>query len=189
MKKFFRITGTVILILICALLIIKNYNLRNNDNNSELTAVKVLYVVDGDTLRCTDDSGEDFYVRLNLIDTPESVSSDASKNNEYGVMAGDYVKGLVDSDDTVWLQYDEEKTDKYGRTLAYVWLSDDVDVSDEEDIKKYMLNCIIIENGYCNVVLYNNRMYYDLFSEVLTKAKEDRTGLWQYDGYRELTEE
>ena len=142
-------------------------------------------VVDGDTLTVTDGNKE-FKVRLNLIDTPESVHSDKSKNNEFGIMASSFVKSLIHVGDTVYLQYDTEKEDKYGRTLAYVWLSDNVVTSSESDIKHYMLNAIIVDEGYGKVVIYNNKQYYDLFVVIEADSKHDKKGLWKYEEYKGL---
>lgn len=171
-----------------------NVNTDTGSSHEYLTGPDGLYeasvtkIVDGDTLWCLY-NGEELKVRFNLIDTPESVSPDQEKNNQYGVMASDYTKSLIRPGDTIYLQFDEEKTDMYGRTLAYIWLSDQVDVSDLDDIKQYMINYILIENGYAQVALYNNELYYDLFLEAEKEAAETQTGLWQYDEYRNMVAE
>lgn len=190
MKK--KILTLILTLISLIFIILNNDNIRSFlskeelvSNNEELVAVRITKVVDGDTLTVTDGNKE-FKVRLNLINTPESVHSDESKNNEFGIMASDFVKSLIHAGDTVYLQYDTEKEDKYGRALAYVWLSDNVVTSSESDIKQYMLNAIILDEGYGKVVLYNNKQYYDLFMLIEAASKDDEKGLWKYEGYKGL---
>lgn len=60
------------------------------------------------------------YVRLIGVDTPESVHS--RKPVEYfGKEASEFTKKHFEGR-TVYLTYDWDRYDKYGRTLAYVWL-------------------------------------------------------------------
>ena len=71
---------------------------------------KVTKVLDGDTIII--ETGE--HIRYQGIDAPEP-------NDAYGISSAKYNEGLV-SDKEVKLEYDYEKIDKYGRTLAYVWV-------------------------------------------------------------------
>ena len=103
--------------------------------SSEMTEVLLIRVVDGDTILVSIDGSEE-KVRMIGVDTPESVHSDSTKNNEYGDMASDFTKEYLKNYTTLYLQYDTEKEDQYGRTLAYVWLEDDVDTSNQQDIEK-----------------------------------------------------
>ena len=178
MKKLKIIALVVFMFYLCfnALFYIKT---RYTSENSNLTPVEVISVIDGDTL-LVKEGNEQYKVRLNLINTPESVHYDSEKNTEYGVIASDYVKSIVCEGDVVYLQYDQEKEDIYGRRLAYVWLYDDVDINSETDIKEYMLNAILLKNGYGEVVLYNNRAYYKLFLKIENKAKMEKLGLFSY---------
>ena len=54
--------------------------------DEELDEVTLVRVVDGDTI-VVDNDGTQEKVRLLEVNSPESVHSDASKNNEYGEMA------------------------------------------------------------------------------------------------------
>jgi len=120
-------------------------------------------VVDGDTL-IVDIDGERTRVRLIGINTPESVAEDESRNTEEGVIASDFVKELIDETGyEVWLEYDTEVYDQYGRTLAYVYIDYEGEV--------VMLERIILEEGLAEAVRYgNNDRYYQEFLELEAEA-------------------
>lgn len=98
--------------------------------------VTVRYVVDEDTLTVTDEDGSEFKVRLIGCNTPESVSSDENKNCEEGRLASQYTKSLLSEGQTVYLEYDNDCCDKYGRILAYVWLSEPTEEHSDDYMKK-----------------------------------------------------
>lgn len=111
---------------------------------------KVVRVVDGDTI-IVDIAGEDTRVRLIGIDTPESVHPDASKNTAAGKTASEHTKQLLTGKD-VYLEYDNEKYDKYDRVLAYVYLDGE------------MINAQLLEDGYAvTMTIPPNTKYADLF--------------------------
>ncbi len=147
---------------------------RKVDAKRELDEVSLLSVVDGDTIWVEySDKEKPVKIRLIGIDTPESVHSDESKNTEYGIMASDHTKELLKDVETVFLEYDEEKEDQYGRTLAYVYLSDEGSLSDS------MLNAKILADGYALDKVYEpNHKYADVFHALRTVAESDEKGLW-----------
>lgn len=70
--------------------------------------------------------------------------------------------------DTVYVEYDVSPTDKYGRTLAYVYFEDGTMVQDW-----------LLENGYANTATYPpNVKYADHFAELAHMAAEQKVGLW-----------
>jgi len=87
-------------------------------------------VIDGDTIKLT--NGE--RVRLIGIDAPESQPNDKAKRdaertgqdletiNKMGQRATEFLKRFINEGDTVELEFDVQKWDKYGRLLAYVYL-------------------------------------------------------------------
>ena len=156
--------------------------------NENLIPVNLVKVVDGDTIIVGNNVGEEFKVRLNLINTPESVHEDEDMNSVYGDYASTYTKGVLSGKKILYLQYDKEAEDIYGRKLAYVWLEDFIDLDSNENIENYMLNALIIKNGYGKVVLYNNKAYYDQFKALEEKAIEGNVGLWSYEEYRNMEE-
>ncbi len=163
--------------------------INENNNNSSLVAstttefrnngatvsvvgpCKVLYVIDGDTLMVNINNIET-KVRLIGINTPESVSYDESRNNDYGKRASDFTKSIIEENDIVHLEYDEEKQDKYGRDLAYVYLEDG-----------RMLNYILVQSGYAETMtIAPNTRYADSFKEAETHAQIYKIGFWAEAG-------
>ena len=69
---------------------------------------------------------------------------------------------------TVKLEFDLDKTDKYGRILAYVFVNDGK-----------MANAELIKNGLATVyTFYPNVKYFDLYTKLQKKAISERKGLW-----------
>lgn len=159
---------------------------KDRDSQDTLIPVTLESVVDGDTLWVTKD-GELVKVRLIGIDTPESVHQDETKNNEYGKMASNHTKELLSRVDTVYLQYDVEANDQYGRELCYVWFRQDVDTESMQDVRNYMLNAIILCDGYAyDKVFLPNCEYADFFQQLREEAEETKSGLWLYDEFAAL---
>ena len=140
----------------------------------------VVRVVDGDTLRI-EVNGHEEAVRLIGIDTPESKANkkakkDAVKTNHdvetitaMGREAAKYVRTLVRRGDTVGLEFDVQKRDKYKRLLVYAYLQDGK-----------MLNEEIIKAGYANVMTYPpNVKYQERFVRAYREALDTKRGLYR----------
>jgi micrococcal nuclease len=171
---------------------LENSNIPSTDTNevaavdNNLEPAKLIAVIDGDTL-LVEKNGIEVKVRLIGMDTPESVHSDESKNTVYGTYASDYTKALLESNDYIYLQYDKEAVDQYGRTLAYVWLKDNVDVNSVDDVKDSMLNAILVKDGYAMSKVYGpNDEYAEVFGQLKEEAKTNLKGLWTYDEFKDL---
>lgn len=152
-----------------------------------ITLIKATYVrtIDGDTIKVIPDGeSEEKSVRLIGVNTLESVSSNESENNEYGKMASDFTTNYLTGASTVWLEYDEQTQDQYGRELAYVWLSDNIDPTNPNDIAQQMYNGILLSNGQAYDIIYEpNHKYADTFAKICQNAKDAKTGLWQYNEF------
>ena len=87
------------------------------------TGLGVIRVVDGDTIHVNLD-GDDVTVRMIGINTPETVKPD-SPVGCFGPEASDFAKDSL-TGRTVTLEFDDSqgRQDRYGRTLAYVWVED-----------------------------------------------------------------
>lgn len=96
-------------------------------------------VVDGDTLIV--DGGE--RVRLIGIDTPETKAEDRPVEC-FGPEASAHLAFLLASGSDVRLAYDEESSDQYGRTLAYVYRRSD----------GLFVNAALVEGGYARAGSY-----------------------------------
>lgn len=163
-----------------------NTNVSDNQE-SKLDKVKFVRTVDGDTIIVDDGSGELKRVRMIGIDTPESVAAEEERNTEYGVMASDYTKALLENTDSLYLEYDVDSDDQYDRILAYVWLEDVKDTYDQKNIENSMVNAIIVENGYGVAKRYEPTVSHDDSLHALMKdAMDNNTGLWKYEGFRNL---
>jgi micrococcal nuclease len=77
-------------------------------------------VVDGDTLVLANQAR----VRLQGVDTPESVKPNHPVE-PFAKEAAEFTRQFIaDGDGIVLLQFDRQRVDKYGRFLAYVWVGD-----------------------------------------------------------------
>ncbi len=125
--------------------------------NADRKTYRVIEVLDGDTIRI--DIGET--VRYMGIDAPE-------KNDYLGLSAQRYHEKLTLGKD-IRLEFDREKTDKYGRILAYVYVGDQ------------LINEKMVEEGYAHPLWYN-KMYkpklYDRLLKAEQWAKDHHNGIW-----------
>lgn len=149
---------------------------EQNDKDIKLKAVnlvkvKVLRVVDGDTFKCMID-GKEQTVRLIGVDTPESVNPKEEKNTVEGKIASEYTKRYLENRD-VELEYDIQKTDKYGRILAYVWNGDT------------LFNFKLIRDGIAKpMTIAPNVKYSKIIKNLEKKAVESNKGFFNKE-YKE----
>ncbi len=124
----------------------------------------VTRVIDGDTIEVALD-GETVDVRLIGIDTPETV--DPSEPVEcYGPAASRFTTKMLDGQE-VRLEFDVERLDRYGRTLAYVWLGDE------------LFNEVLVRRGFATVSTYPpNVKYVDEFTAAQREARSNLRGFW-----------
>ncbi|MGZ8580606.1 MAG: thermonuclease family protein [Actinomycetota bacterium] len=128
------------------------------------TTVPVVEVVDGDTIR-VELHGEETPVRLIGIDTPEK---DGPYTDEecYGEQASRYTADALGGRD-IELEFDIERTDRFDRTLAYVW------------IDGALFNERILREGYAVLATFPpNVRYVDRFTTAQRRARDQRAGLW-----------
>ena len=131
---------------------------------------KVVYVIDGDTLVISV-SGTETVVRLIGVDAPESVHPDAEKNTPEGELSSQWLKRLA-SDKPVTLEYDVEQTDRYGRTLAYVYLDGS------------LLQDVLLSAGMARTLTMEpNTRYQRHFEQLEKAARENRAGFWDTGFY------
>lgn len=102
-------------------------------------AVKIINVIDGDTLDVLVDLGFDIFVqkriRLLGIDASEKRSTDAHEKRD-GLAATEYITRLLGNADNVTIKTVSGKSDKFGRTLAIVYLGN------------VNVNEVMVTNGY-----------------------------------------
>ncbi len=127
----------------------------------------VTSVTDGDTIR-VDIDGQSTRVRLIGIDTPE-VNDPRKPVQCFGREASRRARELMDGTQ-VWLEYDpsQSRRDRYGRTLAYVWLADAVLVNEE-----------MVNEGFAHEYTYGAPYKYrDIFRIAEQAARAAERGLW-----------
>lgn len=133
-------------------------------------------VSDGDTFVLEDGRK----VRLIGVDTPEmsddSRNRDTARRNKlddatvsaFARKAKAYAEGLVEGQ-PVRLEYDWQRLDKFGRTLAYVY-------RDEDGL---FVNAEIIRQGYGLPIVYFPFKYKKEFQGLRDEARSEGRGLWK----------
>ena len=149
----------------------KSGNRKAQSEQSEQTDkegfLKVTKVVDGDTFWADDGSAKGIKIRLIGVDAPESRNVFKKKKGYYGKEAKTYLSDLFEGQ-SVRLEYDVDSLDQYGRTLAYVYLTDGT-----------FVNADLVKNGYAMVMTVPpNVKYVDLFVKLQIKARKENLGLW-----------
>ena len=181
LRKILIILLSVCLILglaVSALLMYLN-KLNEVPLSSELAGpYKVHYVVDGDTFNALID-GNDTRIRIIGVDTPESVSSEEADNTPEGEKAAAFLAGLLPEGTSVWLEYGTEKIDRYGRTLAYVYLSEAGGIDN-------MVETRLLANGIARCLpVEPNTRYRNQFAGIEAEAKKHGIGFWAYDFWKD----
>jgi endonuclease YncB( thermonuclease family) len=120
-------------------------------------------VIDGDTIIV--DDGKSSHVRYIGIDAPEVARQD-SPGDPLGDEATEFNRKLV-SGKRVRLEFDNERYDVYGRTLAYVY-AEGVSVNEE-----------LLRNGLAlPLFIEPNGKYKSPYYEAAEEAKREKRGIW-----------
>jgi len=141
-----------------------NNNLKIPENKlSNLEKIYVSKVIDGDTIK----SSNNKTIRLIGINTPEIHHPD--KGVEYfGKEAASYTRKILEGE-TVYLEYDIQKKDKYSRELAYIFLKDGT-----------FFNAKLVLEGYADLMtIPPNLKYTDLFKKLAKNSRKLKKGLWK----------
>lgn len=129
---------------------------------------KVMRVVDGDTFWVDDGTNKGLKIRLIGVDAPETRKTARKDVGYYGAEAKIYLTSLLENAE-VRLEYDVDKTDRYGRTLAYVYLRDGT-----------FVNAELVKRGYAMVMTVPpNVMFADKFVHLQRQARKKERGLWR----------
>ncbi len=126
---------------------------------------EVIRAIDGDTLLLSL-YGTETTVRLIGVDAPESVHPDAEKNTPEGEYASQWMKAFI-TGKKVSLEYDQELTDQYGRTLAYVY------------VDGHLLEDYLLTVGMARTLTMEPNTRYRHHFELLEKeARNGGAGFW-----------
>lgn len=157
-----QILGILALLVIAARLISESTKDTSADKPVGEGAYRVQRVVDGDTLKLEDDTR----VRLIGVNTPE-MTTDSGVPEPWAVKATEFTEAFVTNQD-IRLEFDRERLDQYGRTLAYVWVGDE------------MLNEALVEAGLANVpghYRYASSVR-RRFEQLQDEARTAKRGIW-----------
>lgn len=129
---------------------------------------RVAWVVDGDTIR-VDLHGSSTTVRLIGVDTPEVADrhDPSVPPQPFACEAAAFTRRAL-TGKTVRLEYEPgERLDRYGRTLAYVFLDDGT-----------FFNRELVRGGYAHAYTRFQFRYRKQFRADESAARRDRRGLW-----------
>lgn len=128
---------------------------------------RVIRVIDGDTIHVTKGLDEIEKVRLIGIDSPELQAGDDKGPQPYATEASNYLRKLV-LNKRVRMHHDVEKYDKYGRTLAYIYLEDGT-----------FVNAKMMEAGLARTMTIppNVKHSWEL-ADLQKKARKAKVGMW-----------
>jgi len=161
---------SILFIIIIA--IIQSTLINPADKKDKYIYYDVRKIVDGDTFWIDDGTQKGLKIRLIGVDAPESKNSRTKEMAYFGREASDYLTSLIGGR-KVRLEYDVGQFDKYGRTLAYVYLEDGT-----------FVNSTLVKNGYATVMTVPpNVKYADTFLKLERKARNHKRGLWRDIGY------
>jgi len=125
----------------------------------------VTRVVDGDTVHVLL-RGKDVTIRFIGVDTPETVAP-GQPIECYGPESSRFTTHQL-TGRRVRLEFDAERIDPFGRTLAYLWISGGS-----------MFNETLVREGFATVATYPpDTRYADRFEGAQRSAKEAGRGLW-----------
>lgn len=127
-------------------------------------------VVDGDTVELSLD-GKTTKLRLLGIDTPETVHP-KKEVQFFGLEASAFTKKTLEGRE-VWVTFDADPIDHYGRRLGYVWLC-----PGSFSTSCTLFNAQILSAGYARMERRFGFRLYDDFSDRESLAKKDKKGLW-----------
>lgn len=145
----------------------QQYELKQPETSGEPTAKQesgtCVSVYDGDTITVRLDQSPQTLTKVRLIglDTPEL------KAGEFGETAGNFTRSKL-LGQKLTLEYDKERYDKYGRSLAYVYPPDGT-----------FINAILLEQGYARVMTIPPNIAHEAEFKVLeAKAQKKQIGIW-----------
>jgi len=156
----------VLLILLLVLLHVSPCHASRDNRSHEY--FKVVKVVDGDTFWIDDGTEKGKKVRLIGVDAPETRKSFRKVVGHYAQESKIFLTDLL-LGKKVRMEYDVDRTDRFGRTLAYVYLEDGT-----------FVNAELLKQGYAMVLTVPpNVRFADDFVNLQAEARNNERGLWR----------
>lgn len=142
-------------------------NISLNRNNSK-RYYSIKKFIDGDTFWINDGSKKGVKIRLIGVDTPENQARFGNPEEYFGDEASAFTKSIL-LNKKVRLEYDIDRTDSFGRTLAYVYLEDGTFLNEE-----------LIKQGFATIMTVQpNSKYAKHFYKLQIQARVNNLGLWE----------
>ncbi|MDR9466783.1 thermonuclease family protein [Marinospirillum sp.] len=157
--------GACILLLFSPLVLAESCPIKQLDQK-----VAVSHVYDADTLTLADGRR----VRLLGIDAPE-LGRRGDAHEPFALEGRDYLRGLMEeADHQVLIHQGEEKQDRHGRLLAYLFLPDGRNI-----------NRLLLEQGYVmQVFIAPDTDYAKCLQSHEDQARQQRLGIWSQKEYQ-----
>lgn len=152
----------------------------NHANRPEGIQCRVLSVYDGDTLSCDMNHNGKIerpheQVRLIGIDTPEMHYSNKNKakvDQPFAKESSAFAQQILQKQ-TIWVEWDKRRYDKYGRALGYVYLMKG------ETLIQPSFNELILSKGLAkNLFIPPNTRYESQFLATEAQAQAQKLGMW-----------
>lgn len=144
---------------------------KNTIHTYEQTTIS--FVVDGDSVKTTDD----MMIRYLGIDAPEYDESFGEESKQFN-------SRLVFGNDVV-LEYDFDRIDMYGRTLAYVWVIPPGDIAPLSELNndgQINISVELVRQGLAKAFVFDGEKQLKYKQELLEAemlAKEENRGIWK----------
>lgn len=166
-----------IALMVVILVTIAGFYRESAQTDINLECAEVLRVIDGDTI-VVKVNGQEEYIRMIGIDAPESVSPEENDNSVYGELAAEYTSQYLENGLRIYLTYDQERKDMYDRTLAYIWLNEDI-----EDINN-LYQKQMVEDGFAFAIKFEpNTKYWQVLNSGMQEAGSNHKGLWNDENF------
>lgn len=139
---------------------------------NELLKLEYVSTNDGDTFRLKV-NGKEKRVRLLMVDTPE-MNYEENNPMPFAESAKDYTQKLLENASEIEVLSDVgNKTDHYGRLLAYVFIDD------------VLLQELLLREGYAAVRYIDkpNNTLEEQFKEIEEIAKSNKINIWKQENY------
>lgn len=151
-------------ILLILFLVVFAYEIYTGTNRPQ-NEVSLVRCIDGDTAQFSL-GNEEIKVRFLAIDAPE-VAKGNTPAEEYGEEAKVYACDALTAAQEIKLEYEDAKEDKYGRTLAWVW------------VDGVLLQESLVRQGLAEVkYLYDDYKYTNVVQIGERDAKNEGRGIW-----------
>lgn len=147
-------------------------NFAKEATGNELVKAEYVSTNDGDTFRLKLD-GKEKRVRLLMVDTPE-MNYEENNPMPFAESAKEYTQKLLENASKIEVLSDVgNKTDYYGRLLAYVFIDD------------VLLQELLLREGYAAVRYIDkpNNTLEEQFKEIEKRARASKINIWKEENY------